>query len=160
MEKEGSLTRIFATNVKPVGEASRRVRLVVAFLVLCFVSACTKQVACLLHNNSGVDVTVIRSRAGDQDQRIDVKAGSSIVLRDWAFWSHRVDKADRLLRYAPVNPGNRFVDVQGFGPWTKRIFNAQLDPDGRIFVLNPGQAMPAKDFVEQPPGLPLVPIIE
>ncbi|MGH8488938.1 MAG: hypothetical protein ACREXS_08780 [Gammaproteobacteria bacterium] len=64
------------------------------------------------------------------------------------------------MRYVPQDPGNDFVVAHGFGPWTKRIFNAQIERDGRIFVVKPEQAFPAKDFGEQPAGFPLVAITE
>lgn len=159
--EEGELIRIPATDVnKVVEKTSMCARLFVAFLLIIFVSGCTKQAACNLQNNSGGDVTIIRSRAGEQDQRIDVKAGSSILLQDWPFWSYGVAKGGKVQRYTPQNPGTKFVETRGFGPWTKRVFNARLEFDGRIFVLSPGQSFSAKDFVEQPTGFPLVPLIE
>jgi hypothetical protein len=118
------------------------------------------QAACNLQNNSGSDLTVIRSRDGEQEQSIHLRAGSSILLQDWLFWSYRVAREERVLRYLPQDPGNDFVVAQGFGPWTKRTFKAQIEPDGRIFVLMPEQSFPAKAFAEQPAGFPLSPVVE
>lgn len=134
-----------------------RARFCVPLLLAAFISACTIQAACNLQNNSGSDLTIVRSRDGEQEQRIHFKAGSSILLRDWLFWSYTVARGDKVLRYVADDPNDEFVVFQGLGPWTKRVFNAQLEPDGRIFVLSPGQAFPAKDFVEQPTGFPLAP---
>lgn len=89
-----------------------------------------------------------------------LKAGSSILLRDWLFWSYRVARGDKVARYVPQDPEDEFVVFQGFGPWTTRIFNVQIEPDGRIFLLKPGQVAPAKEFVNQPSGFPLAPVME
>jgi len=130
----------------------------VALLLVIFVSGCTKQAACNLLNNSGSDLTIIRSQNGDHEERIQVQAGSSVLLRDWLFWSYRVTLGEKVLRYSPENPGNDFVVSQGVGPWTRRVFSAQLESDGRIYLLKPGQIFPIKDFVTQPTGFPLAPI--
>lgn len=71
------------------------------------------QAACNLQNNSGSALTIIRSRDGEQEQSIHLTAGSSILLQDWLFWSYRVAREERVLRYIPQDPGNDFVVAQG-----------------------------------------------
>ena len=148
----------FATNANTnYSVVGAHARFCIGLLLVALVSGCTVQVACNLYNNSGSDLTIIRSRSGEQEKRILIKAGSSTLLHDWSYWSYRVELKDKMLRYIPQIPENDFVVTQGFGPWVSRIFKTQIERDGRIYVLRPGQVFPTKDFVEQPAGFPLVP---
>ncbi len=134
-----------------------RARLCVTLLFAACMSACTIPESCDLHNNSGSDLTILRSQLGQEGPPIHVKSGASILLADWRAWEYRVAMGGTVLHYVPERPETEFVVQRGLGLWVKRVFRAQIEPDGRIFVLKPGQAVPAKEFVEQPSGFPLIP---
>ena len=133
-------------------------RLIFTIFIVALVSACTIQDACEIYNNSGDDLTIVRWRTGEQEQHIHVGEGESVLLRDWAFWSYRLVLKGRSMHYSPQNPGLDFVVTRGFGPWLTRVFNVQIESDGRIFVLMPTQIAPVKNFVKQPLGFPINPI--
>ena len=80
-------------------------------------------------------------------------------LTDWVSGEIRVEKGGLVSRYSPTAPDTAFVIDRGFGPWAERVFKARIDSRGRIFVLKPDQAVPATEFVEQPNGFPLAPIV-
>jgi hypothetical protein len=90
---------------------------------------------------------------------MQVKPGESVLLPEWVVWDIRVEKAGLVSRYTPKAPDTAYVLNRGFGPWVKRIFKAQIDAGGQIFVLKPAQSAPTTEFVEQPAGFPLVPIV-
>jgi len=131
----------------------------VAVLFVGGLTACTVQDSCDLYNNSGSELTIVRSMGGQEQPPIHVKPGESILLADWVFGEIRVEKGGLVSRYSPNAPDTAFVINRGFGPWVKRIFRAQIDAGGQIFVLKPDQSVPATEFVEQPNGFPLVPIV-
>jgi hypothetical protein len=64
-----------------------------------------------------------------------------------------------VSRYSPQVPDTAYVIDRGFGLWVKRIFKAQINVGGQIFVLKPDQSAPATEFIEQLEGFPLVPIV-
>lgn len=149
-----------ATNTDPT-RRTRRTALVRGCIAILFVgsfAACTVQDSCDLYNNSDSGVTIIRSTRGEEQPPIHVNPGESIVLSDWLFSEFRVDKGGVVYRYSPKVPGTEFVISRGFGPWARRVFRAQIDSGGQIFVLKPDQSVPAKEYVEQPSGFPLIPI--
>jgi hypothetical protein len=134
-------------------------RACVSLLFVACLSGCTVSEFCELHNGSGSDLTIVRVQAGREEPPIHVEAGASILLSDWLSWEYRVTTGGKMLRYVPESPGTQFVVNRGFGPWTKRLFVAQIDSAGYIFVLNPGQSLPATEFVVQPSLFPLTPAI-
>ena len=120
-------------------------------------SACTISESCDLFNNTGSDLTIVRVRHRQEEPQINLKAGASVSLQEWLFSEYRVEMGGKVFRYAPKSPDVSFVVGQGFGPWTKRVFKAQIESSGHIFVLRPTQSVPAAEFVEQPSGFPLLP---
>ncbi len=135
-------------------------RAVTAVALLCLVGGCTIQLSCKIYNNSGATIKIVKFRDGAVERRIDLKDDTSIFLKDWAFWSYYVVREGERWRYVPREPDMSFVISTGFGPWTKRFFKAQIQPDGRIYLLKPNQYFPQDNFVEQPVGFPLKPAVE
>ena len=129
----------------------------VALLLVGSLTACTMVDSCELYNNSGSPLTVVRTKGGEEQPSVHVKPGESILLADWISGEIRVEKGGVVSRYSPTAPDTAFVITRGFGPWMKRVFRAQIDSQGQIFVLKPDQSVPATKFVEQPDGFPLVP---
>jgi hypothetical protein len=115
--------------------------------------------SCRLFNDSGLEVTVVRYRTGqDRRQTMHLKVRESIVLPDWESWELRIVRGGQVLRYVPIVPAPRFALDQWLGVLPGRVFTLQLDPGGRIYALTPDQSAPAKTFVSQPSGFPLTPI--
>ena len=134
-------------------------RLATALLLCVSASGCTIQESCDLYNNFGSDVTIVRSPAGKEEPPVHLKAGASVLLRDWLFGEYRLVIDGKVFRYSPNSPDISFIVDRGFGPWAKRVFRAQIDSSARIFVLEPTQSIPATEFVAQPSGFPLMPVI-
>lgn len=134
-------------------------RACVTLLLVAGMSGCTILETCELHNGSGAELTIVRSRGGNEEPPIQVKAGASVLLSDWMLWEYSLTTGGRTFRYAPKTPGPEFVVNRGFGPWIKRIFVAQMDSAGHIFVVKPGQGVLVEEYVTQPDGFPLMPII-
>lgn len=156
----GNLKESCASDTKPMSTPSRVcARLGIALLLFVCTSGCTIQESCDLYNNSGSDVTIVRSGAGQEEPPIQLKSGASILLPDWLFAEYQLEMDGKVFRYTPKSPDPSFIDDRGFGPWAKRVFSAQLDSSGRIFVLKQTQSIPATEFVEQPSGFPLMPVI-
>ena len=149
-------TRLFDSPIGSVNAAL--VRGCVALLFVGGLTACTISDSCELYNNSGSELTIVRSKGSEEQPPIHVNPGESILLSDWLL-EFRVVKGGLVSHYSPKAPGTEFVIDRGFGPWAKRIFRAQINSGGQIFVLTPDQSVPAKEFVEQPNGFPLVPIV-
>jgi hypothetical protein len=155
------LTVSCATNTSPTQRIRRTalVRGCIAILCVGSLTACTVQASCDLYNNSGSELTIVRSKGGEEQPPIHLKPGESILISDWRFSAFRVDQGGVVSRYALEAPPTDFVVNRGFGPWAKRIFRAQMNAGGQIFLLKPDQPVPAKEFVDQPNGFPLVPIV-
>ena len=155
------MTKPCATNTRPFLDCGYvgRVRSCLALLVVGALTACTVHESCELYNNSGSALTIVRSKGGEEQPPIHVKPGESILLADWLSGEIRVEKGGSVSRYSPNSPDTAFVINRGFGLWTERIFRAQIDSGGLIFVLEPNQPVPATEFVEQPDGFPLEPLV-
>lgn len=155
------LRKSCATDTEP-HESLRYARLLQSCVALLFVgslAAFTVRDSCELYNNTASALTIVRSKGGEEQPPILLKPGESVLLPDWVSWDVRVEKSGLVSRYSSNVPDTAYVINRGFGPWVKRIFKAQINTGGQIFVLKPDQSAPATEFVEQPDGFPLVPIV-
>ena len=155
------MTKSCATNTRPTQRVRRAplVRGCIALLFIGSLTACSVRDSCDLYNNSGSELTILRSKGGEAQPPIHVKPGESILVSGWRSSAFRVNQGGVVSRYALEAPPTEFVVNRGFGPWAKRIFRAQMNAGGQIFLLKPDQPVPAKEFVDQPNGFPLVPIV-
>lgn len=54
-------------------------------------------------------------------------------------------------------PSNDYIETSGFGPFLKRTVRAQLNADGKIYLIGIRQDVPSTAFMDQPEGYPILP---
>ena len=121
-------------------------------------SGCTLPLTCVLYNNTGHDFLFLVLRDHVVIEEVEVKNNSLVEINNWETRNYQINIRDSTSKYEPVFFHHEFVDFSGWGPWSKRKLHAQIEPDGRIFVLNIGQVPPVVDFPDQPNGFPMIPI--
>lgn len=122
--------------------------------VIIFISGCSIPETCVLYNNTGQDLKVIRIKTDGSKTERKLKARSTIKLGGWVFSTYQIITKDTTWNYEPEITDPGFVADTVF---LERIFKAQLEKDGRIYILQPKQSFPASEFPEQPEGFPLLP---
>ena len=130
-------------------------RLFQVFVSLCIIVAvngCTIPETCMLYNNIGQDIKIIRLKTDGSITEQKVKARSTVKLK-WGFSTYRIVGEDTIWDYDLVKPDVDFVFDAGFD----RLFKVQLEKGGHIYILQPDQSFPASKFPKQPEGFPLLP---
>lgn len=128
------------------------------FLLLISINSCTIQLTCELYNNTSHDLKVIQLNNGSGKSEQEFKANSVIKLEGWQLFAYKIVSKNTAWGYDQIAPSHDLIAFVGFGPWTKRIFQAQLEKNGSIFVLQSDQSLPTSEFSDQPKGFPLIPI--
>ena len=126
--------------------------LLILFLVI-EISGCTLSETCVLYNNTGQNLKVIQQKIEGTKSERKLKAHSTIRLGGWVWHTYQVVTKDTIWNYNPIRPDYDFFAYGGFD----QIFKAQLEKDGRIYILRPDQSFPASEFPKQPEGFPLLP---
>ena len=127
-------------------------------ICLCFhLSGCTLPLACVLYNNTGNDFLLVILNEDRVTQKTQVKKDSFIQIENWELRNYRIIIGTSTKEYAPEFVNQDFIPDSGWGPWSKRKSYAQIEPDGRVFVLNIKQVPPVIDFPDQPRGFPVIP---
>ncbi len=117
-------------------------------------SSCTISVTVNLFNNTKNNLTVIF-----EEEEINIIAGQSESLSG----SHgefviSSEKGNFLYSIGYVHSSN--ISWEGWGPFSKRVFYAQLESDGKIWATNSEAKYPVIEFKNQPDGFPIEPKIE
>jgi hypothetical protein len=142
------------------GERRKDSEFVIRFMIvlsLAFIPGCTIATSCILFNNTSYDASVAIESLGMERRTISLKASTYIEVENWPASRLKVSTPLGVWTYATVDPAEEFVRFSGFGPWAKRTFKAQLETDGRVFVVEHDQPFPQIDLPQQPQGYPLVP---
>lgn len=135
-----------------------RNKLALLFLLVCVsISGCTIPLTCELYNNTGKDLIVTWSDGNGDELEEQFEAGSIIQLESWQLYDYKIVSSDFFWSYNQISPAHDLIKFSGFGPWSKRLFRAQLEGDGRIFLLQTDQSPPVLNFSEQPDEFPLMP---
>ena len=127
-------------------------------LLLCFVfSSCSVPVTCILYNNTSTVINITQINNDGSENLFSLTAGGLIKLKGWPLHNYKIAFNKFVWSYDPPLPNYNYVELIGFGPWVKPIVYAQLEKDGRIFLLLKGQKPPTDIMPKQPEGYPLIP---
>lgn len=127
-------------------------QVILLFTVALFLASCTIPAEIELYNNSGEPITV---EVGNETLIISHDSTTSfghdygiefVITMNSTIFHYHVD------RLALSN-----VEFVGWGPFTKRVFRAQLQADGSIWAVSPEQEYPVTNFIHQPEGFPVEP---
>lgn len=121
------------------------------------VNGCTIQLTCDLYNHTEEDLKVIQINSDGIKVEREFKARSWIELEGWQLFNYKIVSQKAVWKYNQLAPDHTFISFKGLGPWSKRVFRAQLEKDGRIFVLRFDNISPDSVFLKQPEGFPLAP---
>jgi len=136
----------------------------VLFVVICFtlLQSCTLSVSCLIYNNSGVDIIVTGfdvERMGESKVfRRALKPGKTVRIEKWDWHPISINKGGIVYKYDDRHGvPYEYTGFVGFGPFTKRQFKAQIEPNMKIYLIPINSSFPASEFPAQPDGFPLCP---
>ena len=115
-------------------------------------SSCSIPITFSLFNNTGSDVILVLTN----NKEIHIKPGKAKKTNDIDS-SFFIDLKDKSLTYEIPLLNHSLIKWAGWGPWSKRMFYAQIEPDGKIWVLKNKTKIAIKKFTAQPEGFPLVP---
>ena len=120
-------------------------------ILICFiVTSCSIPVTISLFNNSGIDQIVSIG-----DKSIKINRGDSEYIDDIEYSEFSASSEGESRTYsAPSIPVSSIV-WRGWGPFSKRMFYLQLQPDEKIWVSKSKSRV--TDFGDQPEGFPLAP---
>jgi hypothetical protein len=131
--------------------------LVVAVLL----SSCTVSLTCELYNNTDTPIQIIQRDKNGQEKHFALMPKESANLSDWGYHVYEVKTENISWSYDPPMasyiPSSEYIETTGFGPFFKRLIRAQLNEDGKIFLIKIGEKPPISENFEQPEGYPLVP---
>lgn len=122
-----------------------------------FVSGCTLATSCTLFNNSGRQIAIDVTGPDGTAYVLSLAPGASAKIDHWVFSDVRISTSDETWTYATTDPDESFIRYPGFFLWVERRFRAQLQADGRIFVVAPDATFPQAELPPQPYGFPLEP---
>ena len=116
----------------------RIVALVVFVVVVSSLQGCKPSLTCEFYVNLGVpsDLVCIH-KDGHRDSRT-IRPGSVVKIDDWIWSEYEITAPNAVWHYRVKQPPAGYQTLHGF-LWKRRTFRAQVEPDGRIFVLRPGQ---------------------
>lgn len=128
-----------------------------ALALLAAVAGCTIESSAILYNHTGREIVL---RYLDEERVVrqhTLAPGERVRLDAWGWLrDFRVEVQGSSWRYRLVEPS---VDYTEFRGWLRpsRVFLAQIEGDGRIFVLPIGSELSLDPQLAQPEGFPLVP---
>lgn len=148
--------------------------LAVTVLLLCAAdpSGARVSVACVFYNNAHEFLEIEQFRnelSTEKAVHYSVPPGGIVKIRDWEGSTFTFISNTRSWIYRNVPPTweneSEYLDFVKYVecPYLIKkklacpIIRAQLEPDGRVFVLGLEQGMPAAEFASQPEGYPLAP---
>jgi hypothetical protein len=150
-------------GVKTVHLKTRRKLLSNSLLLVItlFLSSCSVPITCVLYNNTPTKVKVVRFDNLVVKESTEVMPGESIELEKWDYCDYQIILGNSTWRYDSSTPyipyfDSNYVETTGI-VWVKRLIFAQLEKDGRIFLLNKDQKFPIVITKNQPTGYPLIP---
>lgn len=131
-------------------------------VITLFLSSCSVPITCVLYNNASSKVKVIQLDNSVVKETIEVMPGESIYLEEWDYYDYQIISKNSIWQYDTSTPyipnfDYDYIETTGFGLWVKRLVFAQLEKDGRIFLLSKDQKFPIAIPAKQPQGYPLVP---
>ena len=147
------------------GYTSKNMKLIskiFASVVLMFVlTGCTISLSCVLLNNTPSFLTIEQfDRTNRADKTSTLAPGKTVRLKSWKYSKFKIISEQGAWSYKPEYVPGEFFHFTGWGPWTKRVFYAQIESNGIIYVLKDKPNGTVNDFPTQPIGFPIKPMIE
>ena len=102
-------------------------------------------------NNNVNNVTIVSEK-----NELIIEAGKykETTGLDYRF---SIISKEKSLTYEVKEIPLSHVHWVGWGPFSKRMFYTQLEPDGKIWVLNGDTQKQKTKFIDQPDGFPIEP---
>ena len=133
-------------------------KILTSILFVTLLSGCTISLSCVLLNNTPNLLTIHQfDRSNRADKINTVSKGKSVRLKSWEYSKFKIISEQETWSYSPEYPWVDYSHFTGWGPWTKRVFYAQIEPNGLIYVLKDRHKKPVSDFPFQPDGFPIKP---
>ena len=130
----------------------RKISFPLLFLSLLLLSGCSIPVTVILFNNSLQPITV-----AIKDYKLVVQASETKSFKGIENSNFTIQIGQDILRYEAPAISEASIIWKGWGPFSKRVIYAQLESDGKIWLVEPGMTFPLTHFKEQPEGFPLEP---
>jgi len=130
--------------------------------VAVLLSSCTIPLTCKLYNNTTMPIQVIqRDNFGkEQEKHFSLMPNESVDIDGWTSRVYVIKTESISWGYTLKSSRySEYYEFVGFVPFTKRVIRAQVNEDGKIFLIKNGEDFPISDNVEQPEGYPLTPNI-
>jgi len=108
-------------------------------------------------NNTTSELTITINGV-DTTKQFVIAANSSITIDDWAEFGDinlEIKSVEFSWSYKSAYISHGFGEGFYFSHW---LFKLQIEPSGKIFVINPKLELPQVQHVKQPKGYPLRPI--
>ena len=122
-------------------------------LAVALLASCTLPGELELFNNTSFQVTVITDRESHT-----VEPGQTATITSFEYTQVKIAIGDITKDYGVVELPSWYFQFVGWGPFTRRELQAQLEPDGKIWGVESDQEFPVSEFRSQPKGFPLEPI--
>ena len=128
-------------------------RILTIITIILFISSCSIPLTISLFNNSPTKIELIFNH-----KKIIIKPGTSEKFTGLEYSKIKINTDMKTYNYDSASVQYNNFEFVGWGPFTKRIFFAQFETNGKIWVTNEQSSRPIKVFKNQPKGFPLIPI--
>ena len=119
---------------------------------------CTISLSCVLLNNTESQLTIKQYfKTNRANETNTVAPGQTVLLKDWSFSNFIIESESGKWALNPKYVGGDFEHFSGWGPWASRVFYAQIEPNGSIYVLKGPPEKAVSNFPDQPDGFPIRP---
>lgn len=132
----------------------KRLNLLLLVAISLILSSCSMPITFWLFNNTGHTVTVVSASASPSEINVDTLKSIETIGLDYTF---SITTNNGRFTYNTEDVALSHVHWKGWGPFAKRMFYVQLEPDGKLWVLSDETEHAVSKFIEQPKGFPLVP---
>jgi len=117
------------------------------------IAACTRAPYLIVFNRTEVPLTIQRTPPYESD--VTIAPGSALRVRFPDSMELTVTAGGVTWRYAVRFPPRELARWSTLG---RPEFQAQVEPNGHVYVLPPDATPPMRELPPQPPGFPLTPL--
>jgi hypothetical protein len=126
-------------------------------LVLLITSCSTLQLSCELFNNTDESLTIYQANGMGIQNILHVGPKELVYIRGWDMSDYRITHSHGEWKYKTTSPYSKYIRHEGFWMTGKRIWKAQIEQDGKIYVVAVKSNFPINDFSDQPEKFPIIP---
>ena len=138
-------------------------RIYMSFIVYSFfmlvLTSCSVPLACKLYNNTGAPLEVIKYESGKVLQAALIDNKSSHSFNGCVYGDYQVEIGEMSYNFEVPSYSideEKYVEYEGALFWGKRVVRAQVEPSGKIYLLQKEEQFPLTDLSSQPEGYPIV----